>query len=41
MVLQFVFIIRTKIFKNFLGGFEQNLIMLNIDVTAWRLPESF
>ena len=32
MVLQFVFLIREEVFKNFLGGFEH--IVLNIGVTT-------
>ena len=35
MVLQFVFLIRTEVFKNFLGGFED--IVLNIRVTQFLM----
>ena len=38
MVLQFILLITTEIFKNFLiSGFVH--IILNISVTVWRFPE--
>ena len=38
MVLQFILLITTEIFKNFLISVFVHII-LNISVTAWRFPE--